>query len=115
MCLAPQTRSWSSTYTSGQISNEFKFEVAAFHHAHEAYLVPNVLKRAYGMLSFKCGSVIISSHPFSFPGRPPALAMFSSFSRYKREAYRHSEYAPRILADAGLDVIMKVCARAAFI
>lgn len=34
--------------------------------------------------------------------------MFSAFSRYKREAYRHSEYAPRILADEGVPVVMKV-------
>lgn len=32
-----------------QLSNEFKFPVAAFHHSHEAYLVPEVLKQAYGM------------------------------------------------------------------
>jgi hypothetical protein len=32
-----------------QLSNEFKFPIAAVHHAHEAYLVPDVLKRAYGM------------------------------------------------------------------
>ncbi|KAH9929527.1 uncharacterized protein BXZ73DRAFT_47982 [Epithele typhae] len=70
-----------------RLSNEFKFEIAAFHHAHETYLVPEVLKRAYG--------------------KPPACAMFSSFSRYKRESYRHSEFAPRILADEGLDVVMK--------
>ncbi|KAI0374139.1 composite domain of metallo-dependent hydrolase [Pilatotrama ljubarskyi] len=70
-----------------RISNEFQFPVAAFHHAHEAYLVPEVLKRAYKNV--------------------PALAMFSTFSRYKREAYRHSEFAPRILAEEGIDVIMK--------
>lgn len=34
--------------------------------------------------------------------------MFSAFSRYKREAYRHSEYAPKILAEEGIPVIMKV-------
>ena len=34
--------------------------------------------------------------------------MFGSFARYKREAYRHSAYAPRILYDEGIDVIMKV-------
>jgi hypothetical protein len=33
-----------------QLSNEFQFPVAAFHHASEAYLVPDVLKRAYGSL-----------------------------------------------------------------
>ena len=29
-------------------TNEFKFRVYAFHHAHQTYLVPEVLKRAYG-------------------------------------------------------------------
>ncbi|EMD37401.1 hypothetical protein CERSUDRAFT_83171 [Gelatoporia subvermispora B] len=70
-----------------RLSQEFKFPVAAFHHAHEAYLVPEVLKKAYE--------------------HPPAIAMFAAFSRYKREAYRHSEFAPRILADNGIDVVMK--------
>ncbi|TFK90568.1 hypothetical protein K466DRAFT_543238 [Polyporus arcularius HHB13444] len=70
-----------------RLSNEFQFEVAAFHHAHEAYLVPEVLKRAYN--------------------NTPAIAMFSTFARYKREGYRHSEFAPRVLADEGIDVVMK--------
>ncbi|KAI0743926.1 hypothetical protein C8Q80DRAFT_1184079 [Daedaleopsis nitida] len=70
-----------------RLSTEFGFEVAAFHHAHEAYLIPEVLKRAYE--------------------KPPAIAMFSTFARYKREGYRHSEFAPRILADEGIDVVMK--------
>ncbi|KAL5494800.1 hypothetical protein ACEPAI_262 [Sanghuangporus weigelae] len=72
-----------------RLSNEFKFPVAAFHHAHETYLVPDLLKKAYG-------------------DAPPASAMFASFSRYKREAFRHSVYAPRILHDAGLRVVMKI-------
>ena len=33
--------------------------------------------------------------------------MFASFSRYKREAFRHSQFAPKILNDAGIPVIMK--------
>ncbi|KAL1744952.1 hypothetical protein HDZ31DRAFT_37449 [Schizophyllum fasciatum] len=70
-----------------RLSNEFKFPIAAFHHAHESYLVPEVLKRAYG--------------------HPPASAIFAAFSRYKREAYRHSEFAARILNDAGLKVVLK--------
>ncbi|CAK5268643.1 unnamed protein product [Mycena citricolor] len=70
-----------------RLSNEFQFPVAAFHHAHESYLVPEVLKRGYE--------------------HPPASAIFASFSRYKREAYRHSEFAARILADNGLKVAMK--------
>ncbi|EJD52321.1 hypothetical protein AURDEDRAFT_111071 [Auricularia subglabra TFB-10046 SS5] len=70
-----------------RLSNEFRFKIAAFHHAHETYLVPDVLKKAYG--------------------GAPASAIFANFARYKRESYRHSEFAPRILHDAGLDVIMK--------
>ncbi|KAK7472814.1 hypothetical protein VKT23_000921 [Stygiomarasmius scandens] len=70
-----------------RISNEFKFPVAAFHHASETYLVPDVLKRAYG--------------------HPPAIALFATNARYKREAYRSSEFAPKILAENGLTVVMK--------
>ncbi|KAJ7255303.1 carbohydrate esterase family 9 protein [Mycena rebaudengoi] len=70
-----------------RLTNEFKFSIAAFHHAHEAYLVPDLIKKAYG--------------------HPPAVAIFATNGRYKREAYRGSEFAPRILADSGLDVVMK--------
>ncbi|KAI0690097.1 composite domain of metallo-dependent hydrolase [Cytidiella melzeri] len=70
-----------------RLSNEFEFPIAAFHHAHEAYLVPDVLKRAYD--------------------HPPAVAMFATNARYKREAYRGSEFAPRILAEHGIKVVMK--------
>jgi len=28
-----------------KITNEFRFNIASFHHAHEAYLVPGVLKK----------------------------------------------------------------------
>ncbi|EGO25215.1 hypothetical protein SERLADRAFT_414896 [Serpula lacrymans var. lacrymans S7.9] len=70
-----------------RLSNEFQFSVAAFHHAHEAYLVSDVLKKAYE--------------------HPPAVAMFAAFSRYKREAYRHSEFVPRLLHDDGIKVIME--------
>ncbi|KAF8904152.1 hypothetical protein CPB85DRAFT_1225892 [Mucidula mucida] len=70
-----------------RLTNEFKFSIAAFHHAHESYLIPEALKNAYGTT--------------------PASAIFAIIGRYKRESYRHSEYAPRILADAGIDVVMK--------
>ncbi|KAG6900680.1 hypothetical protein C0993_004990 [Termitomyces sp. T159_Od127] len=70
-----------------RLSNEFKFPIAAFHHAHEAYLVPDLVKKAYGLT--------------------PAVAMFATNARYKREAYRGSEFAPRILADNGIKVVMK--------
>ncbi|KAJ7669296.1 carbohydrate esterase family 9 protein [Mycena polygramma] len=70
-----------------RLTNEFKFSIAAFHHAHETYLVPDLIKKAYG--------------------HPPAVAIFATVARYKRESYRGSEFAPRILADNGLDVVMK--------
>ncbi|KAL1952082.1 hypothetical protein VTO73DRAFT_1231 [Trametes versicolor] len=70
-----------------RLTNEFKFSIAAFHHAHETYLVPDTLKAAYG--------------------HPPAIALFATNARYKREAYRGSEFAPKILADNGLQVVMK--------
>jgi hypothetical protein len=71
-----------------QLTNEFKFSIAAFHHAHEAYLVPDLLKKMYKA--------------------PPAVALFATNARYKREAYRGSEFAPRVLADHGIQVVMKV-------
>lgn len=40
-------------------------------------------------------------------GKSPGVAMFSAFARYKREAYRGSVFAPRILAEHGLPVVMK--------
>ncbi|KAK0494473.1 carbohydrate esterase family 9 protein [Armillaria luteobubalina] len=69
------------------IVREFNFSIAAFHHAHETYLVPGLLKRAYG--------------------HPPASAMFATLAHYKREGYRGSEFAARILSEHGLDVVMK--------
>lgn len=41
-------------------------------------------------------------------GHPPGVALFATNARYKREAYRGSEFAPRILADNGIQVVMKV-------
>ncbi|KAK0452688.1 carbohydrate esterase family 9 protein [Armillaria borealis] len=70
-----------------RLSQEFKFPIAAFHHAHETYLVPDLLKRAYG--------------------HPPASAIFATLAHYKREGYRGSEFAARILSEHGLDVVMK--------
>ncbi|KAJ3769241.1 hypothetical protein FB446DRAFT_227416 [Lentinula raphanica] len=70
-----------------RLTNEFKFPIAAFHHAHETYLVPELLKKAYG--------------------HTPAVALFATAARYKRESYRGSEFAPRILADQGIEVVMK--------
>ena len=70
-----------------KLSNEFKFPVASFHHAGETYLVPDLLKRTWG--------------------GTPSVALFASNARKKREAYRASEFAPSILAEKNISVIMK--------
>ena len=44
----------------------------------------------------------------SYIGHPPAAALFATQTRYKREAFRGSEFAPRVLADADIQVVMKV-------
>lgn len=64
-------------------TNEFKFPVRAFHHAHQTYLVPEILKRNYG-------------------GRPPAAALFADNMYYKVEAYVGSEQAGKILHENGI-------------
>ncbi|KAF9880088.1 amidohydrolase [Colletotrichum karsti] len=64
-------------------TNEFKFPIRAFHHAHQTYLVPEILKRAWG-------------------GDPPASALFADNMWYKAEAAIGSEYAGKHLYDAGL-------------
>jgi imidazolonepropionase-like amidohydrolase len=46
-----------------RLTNDFKFRVYAFHHAHQTYLVPEVLKRAYG--------------------GTPATALFADSSQFK--------------------------------
>ncbi|KAK5136213.1 hypothetical protein LTR08_003820 [Meristemomyces frigidus] len=64
-------------------TNEFKFPVRAFHHAHQTYLVPEILKRAYG-------------------DRPPAAALFADNMYYKVESYTASEQAGKILYENGI-------------
>ncbi|RDB22990.1 Imidazolonepropionase [Hypsizygus marmoreus] len=70
-----------------RLSNEFKFPIASLHHAGETYLVPDLLKKAWGGV--------------------PSIALFASNARKKREAYRNSEFAPKVLADSGIPVVMK--------
>ncbi|KAK2038061.1 amidohydrolase [Colletotrichum somersetense] len=67
-------------------TNEFKFPIRAFHHAHQTHLVPEILKRAWG-------------------NSPPASALFADNMWYKAEAALGSEYAGKHLHDAGLTPI----------
>ncbi|KAH6651657.1 amidohydrolase [Truncatella angustata] len=67
-------------------TNEFKFPIRAFHHAHQTFLVPEILKRAWGP-------------------SPPASALFADNMWYKAESYVGSEYAGKILYENGLTPI----------
>ena len=67
-------------------TNEFEFAVRAFHHAHQTFLVPDILKRTWG-------------------GRPPASALFATNGLYKTEAYIDSEHAGKYLFDANLTTV----------
>ncbi|KAL5606089.1 hypothetical protein BROUX41_006141 [Berkeleyomyces rouxiae] len=67
-------------------TQEFKFPIRAFHHAHSTYLVPEILKRAWGP-------------------EPPASALFAENMYYKTEAYIGSEFAGKILYESGLTPI----------
>ncbi|MCJ1297026.1 hypothetical protein MMC34_008595, partial [Xylographa carneopallida] len=64
-------------------TNEWQFPIRAFHHAHQTYLVPEILKRAWG-------------------GRPPAAAIFADNMYYKVEAYTATEQAGKILYENGI-------------
>ncbi|KAG0230274.1 hypothetical protein BGW42_001072 [Actinomortierella wolfii] len=68
-------------------SNEFKFKISAFHHALDAYRVPEILKRAYKHV--------------------PTVATFAGKYGYKKEALQSSTLSPKILADAGISVALK--------
>lgn len=68
-------------------STEFEFPIAAFHHAHETYLVPELLHKAYG--------------------NPPAVAMFSTNANYKYESYFGSPFAGALLRASNITPIYK--------
>ncbi|KAJ7498753.1 hypothetical protein FB451DRAFT_1334381 [Mycena latifolia] len=70
-----------------RLTNEFQFPVASLQDASESWLIPDVLNRTWG------GS--------------PSVALFATNYRYNYESYRGSEFAPRVLADAGIPVVMK--------
>ncbi|CDW98570.1 hypothetical protein [Sporisorium scitamineum] len=69
-------------------SNEFQFPVAAFHHAHESYLIPDLLKQTYGNVT-------------------PAIAIFSTNANYKLESYFGTPFAGAILAPHNITPIYK--------
>ncbi|OZJ07021.1 hypothetical protein BZG36_00014 [Bifiguratus adelaidae] len=69
-----------------RVSKEFGFEIRAFHHALDAYRVPEIIKRA---------------------GPNITIATFSDLWGSKKEAFQASPYSPKILHDAGINVALK--------
>ncbi|KAF5323776.1 hypothetical protein D9619_012907 [Psilocybe cf. subviscida] len=69
-----------------RFSNEFSFLVGSFNHAGETYLAPDLLQKTW-MCTF--------------------LFQLPQEDWKKREAYRGSEFAPRVLAEHGIPVVMK--------
>ncbi|KAF7352632.1 Carbohydrate esterase family 9 protein [Mycena venus] len=70
-----------------RLTNEFEFPVASIQHASEAWLVPELVNRTWG--------------------GPPSIALFATNHRSDLNSYRGSEFAPRVLVDEGIPVVMK--------
>ncbi|RAL03504.1 carbohydrate esterase family 9 protein-like protein [Aspergillus ibericus CBS 121593] len=75
-------------------SEEFGFRIQAFHHALEAWRVPEMIKAS---------------------GQNITIAIFSHFAHYKHEAYDASLYAGKILSEHGLSVAYKSDASSEFL
>ncbi|UQC90186.1 amidohydrolase [Colletotrichum lupini] len=90
-------------------TNEFKFPIRAFHHAHQTYLVPEVsIRKALDGISHCCvfySLVIPKILKRAWGNNPPASALFADNMWYKAEAAMGSEYAGKHLYDAGLTPI----------
>lgn len=67
-------------------AEEFNFNISAFHHALEAYRIPEIIKRARNNIT---------------------IATFADHWGYKKEAYEASPQAPKLLYDAGIPVALK--------
>lgn len=67
-------------------SLEFDFNITAFHHALDAYRIPDIIKRARNNIT---------------------IATFADHWGYKKEAFQASPFGPKILHDAGIPVALK--------
>ncbi|CAG8525018.1 2762_t:CDS:2, partial [Paraglomus brasilianum] len=67
-------------------SYEFNFNITAFHHALDAYRVPDIIKRSRNQIT---------------------IATFADHWGYKKEAFQASAQSPKILTEAGIPVALK--------
>ncbi|CAK5275497.1 unnamed protein product [Mycena citricolor] len=70
-----------------RLSREFEFPLSSIQHASEAWLLPGLLNQTWD--------------------GPPTVALFSTDHGYDLPSYRGSEFAPRVLSDANISVILK--------
>ncbi|CDH60301.1 amidohydrolase family protein [Lichtheimia corymbifera JMRC:FSU:9682] len=69
-------------------SLEFNFNISAFHHALDAYLIPDIIRRVRNKDSI-------------------TIATFADHWGYKKEAFNGSPYGPKILYDANITIAIK--------
>lgn len=69
-------------------SLEFNFNISAFHHALDAYLIPDIIRRVRNKDTI-------------------TIATFADHWGYKKEAFNGSPYGPKILHDANITVAIK--------
>lgn len=67
-------------------SLEFNFTISAFHHALDAYRIPDIIKRARSNIT---------------------VATFADHWGYKKEAFQASPFSPKLLHEAGIPVALK--------
>lgn len=67
-------------------ADEFNFNISAFHHALEAYKIPEIIKRAQNNIT---------------------IATFADHWGYKKEAFGASPQAPKYLYESGIPVALK--------
>ncbi|KAK2590074.1 hypothetical protein QQS21_012247 [Conoideocrella luteorostrata] len=84
-------------------TNEFKFAVRTFHHAHQTFLVPEVCApRIFIMGLHGVANYVPQILKRTWGGRAPASALFADNMYYKSEAYIGSEFAGKYLYEEGL-------------
>ncbi|KAI8970441.1 hypothetical protein BDF20DRAFT_891289 [Mycotypha africana] len=72
-----------------RIAEEFDFEISAFHHALEAYKIPDIIKKRHHQKN------------------NITIATFADHWGYKTEAFEASPFAPKLLYNAGIPVAFK--------
>ena len=97
-----------------RLSREFNFTISAFHHALEAYMIPDLVKESGATVAtFRCAALCSAACGAcaSLPHRKrrwcAGCCVCSDLWGYKMEAYDASTRSPSILNDASVPVALK--------